>query len=90
MAATLSTILKTKNELSIQFVAAKPKTFSLYPFDFFSAGNELYYQLKYPFNFKQGIEICVEEGTSSTNAKTKSSSTHLELVSSSSGLFITS
>ncbi|MCH80805.1 NB-ARC domain disease resistance protein [Trifolium medium] len=38
----------------------------------------------------QGIEIRVEEGTTSTNAKTISSSTHLELAGSSSSPLVTS
>lgn len=58
---------------------------------FFDIGIELYYKLKHPLNFKQGIEISVEEGSTSTSVKTiTSSSTHLELVSSSSGTLITS
>jgi hypothetical protein len=41
---------------------------------FFNAGVEVYYNLKYPFNMKQGIKINVEEGTTSTNGNTIASS----------------
>jgi hypothetical protein len=55
----------------------------------FNAEIELYNQLKYPFKFKQGIEISVEDGNTSANAKPIPLSTHLELVSSSSGPIVT-
>ncbi|XP_058787876.1 uncharacterized protein LOC131662183 [Vicia villosa] len=45
----------------------------------YAAANEVEATSEHELTSSQGIEICVEEGTSSTNAKTKSSSTHLEL-----------
>jgi hypothetical protein len=41
---------------------------------YYNAGVELYYQLKHPFNLMQGMEICVEDGTTSpTHSKSVSS-----------------
>jgi len=47
------------------------------------------YNLKNYFTFKQGIEINVE-GTASAYAKTIISSTHLDVIGSSSGQLVTS
>jgi hypothetical protein len=44
--------------------------------------------IKYCFNLKHGIEISVEEGSTSTNAQTITSPTHFEFLCSSSGQLI--
>jgi len=68
VAEPLSTISGTENEPPVQVIDHKQKAFPLfclYSFrHFFNAGIVLYYKLKHPFNFKQGIEITVEKGTS--------------------------
>ncbi|WJX31165.1 hypothetical protein P8452_19625 [Trifolium repens] len=48
----------------------------IHKINFTSTRVEVYYNLKYPFNMKQGININVEEGTTSTNANTIASSGH--------------
>ncbi|RHN67854.1 hypothetical protein MtrunA17_Chr3g0107261 [Medicago truncatula] len=96
VASTLSTISETtRNELPIQLVSPKTKAF---PFIFSSI---IFYSfsmkeltcttiLNFHFYFKQGIELRVEEGTTSANAKIITPSLHSKSLSSSLGQLDTS
>ncbi|RHN66915.1 hypothetical protein MtrunA17_Chr3g0097011 [Medicago truncatula] len=88
--STLSATSETTNELPIQLVALKRKALQkhlillVYSFSLFvNKGIELNYNLKHLFNYKQGNEISVEEGTTSANAKRITSAAHSKSVNSS-------
>lgn len=95
VATTFPTISENKNEPTVQSDAPKQKAFPLiflyFVFYSFSMQGLNYTTIIIDIllNFQQGAEISVEEGTTSNNAKTITSSTHLELVSLLSSLLIT-